>query len=77
MSGLYCPECHGKEFESQYAEDYFYVCKNCGKIVGYYCTGCGRMFTGNRLGLHGDVYECKLCGKIQWGYTGFKRRERQ
>lgn len=77
MSGLYCPECNGNEFDPLYAEDYFYVCKKCGNIVGYYCTGCGRMFTKNRLGLHGDVYECKLCGKIQWGYTEFKRRERQ
>lgn len=76
MSGLKCDTCNSESFDPKYKEDGLYVCKTCGKIVGYYCVGCGKFFTKNRLGLHGDVYECKLCGKIQWGYTEFKRGER-
>ena len=77
MSGLSCPDCGSSEFVGKYEDDNLFVCKNCGKVIGYYCNGCGRVFTGNRLGLHGDVYECKLCGTIQWGYTEYKRGERK
>lgn len=73
MSGLSCPNCDSTKFKPEYEQDGLYVCKECGKVIGYYCNGCGRFYSSNRLGIHGDVYECKLCGKIQWGYTEYKR----
>lgn len=73
MNGLFCPECQTDKHVDKYAEDGLYVCATCGKILGYLCRGCDKIYMGNRLGLHGNVYECKLCGKIQWGYTEWKR----
>ena len=68
--------CGSTTFEAEYEIDGFYVCSKCGTAVGYYCSGCDRTFTSNRLGLHGDVYECKICGRIQWGYTEWKRNKK-
>ena len=73
MQGLNCPSCGIVDHVQKYSIDGLYVCALCGKILGYLCDGCDRIYTSNRLGLHGDVYECKICGKIQWGYTEYKR----
>lgn len=75
MSGLSCPSCNSVKFDPKYEEDGLYICTKCGTIAGYYCRGCRRVYTKNKLGLHGDVYECKICDKIQWGYTEKKRGE--
>ena len=73
MKGLYCPGCGIDQHQEKYAEDGLYVCEKCGKVLGYLCAGCNKVYLENRLGLHGNVYECKLCGRIQWGYTEYKR----
>lgn len=73
MTGIICPNCNTETYDPKYSIDEFYVCASCGKPLGYFCRRCDRVYTGNRLGLHGDVYECKLCGTIQWGYTEWKR----
>lgn len=73
MDGLYCPNCNKDKHVQKYEEDGLYICETCGRILGYFCRGCDKVYTKNRLGLHGDVYECKLCGTIQWGYTEWKR----
>lgn len=75
MTGFAC-KCGSEEFLPEYKIDELYVCSKCGRVVAYYCTGCNRPFMSNRLGLHGDVYECKLCGHIQWGYTEYKRKNK-
>ena len=73
MLGLTCPECKAEEFDPVYEIDNYFICAKCGKPVGYYCDMCEKFYDDNRLGKHGDVWECKLCGKIQWGYTEWKR----
>ena len=74
MPGLFCPDCKSDKHDPRYATDNFFVCVKCGKPLGYYCAGCDKVYETNHLGLHGNVYECKLCGKIQWGYTEYKRK---
>ena len=74
MRGLFCPDCNTDIHDSKYEIDNLYVCSKCGKVLGYLCTGCDQVYTQNRLGKHGDVYECKICGRIQWGYTEWKRK---
>lgn len=75
MRGLNCPDCGTDEYVPEFEIDGLYVCAKCGKKLGYYCSGCDRVYMENRLGKHGDVWECKLCGKIQWGYTEYMRGE--
>ena len=76
MRGLMCPTCKTDEHLTGYEEDGLYVCVNCLKPVGYLCHGCDKVYLENRLGLHGDVYECKICGRIQWGFTEFMRNKK-
>lgn len=75
MTGVYCKDCMSSELDPQYEIDRLYVCAKCKKIIAYSCSECGRVFYTNRLGLHGNVYECKICGHIQWGYTEWKRNQ--
>lgn len=79
---LVCPVCKTNKFDERYKKDGLYVCANlprgeeggiCGKIVAIYCKGCKHNISENNLGLRGDVYECKECGKPHWGYTEWKR----
>lgn len=75
MKGLKCPKCGTDKHLPKYEIDGLYVCSTCGRVLGYTCDRCEKLYTENRLGRHGDVYECKLCGRIQWGYTEWKRGE--
>lgn len=75
MRGLTCPVCNTDKHIFKYEIDGLYVCETCGRVLGYLCAGCDKVYLENRLGRHGDVYECKLCGRIQWGYTEYKRGE--
>ena len=75
MKGLFCPRCNTDIHASKYEKDGLYVCSKCGDILGYLCSGCDRVYLENRLALHNDVYVCKVCGAIQWGYTNKKRGE--
>ena len=75
MQGIICPNCNTDDHVREYEIDDLYVCVRCGKVLGYRCSGCEHTYLSNRLGLHGDVYECKICGKIQWGYTEWKRNQ--
>lgn len=75
MTGVYCKQCGTDKLDPQYQIDDLFVCSVCGKVIGYRCSDCDRVFFNNRLGLHGNVYECKICGRIQWGYTEWKRNQ--
>ena len=75
MYGFICPDCKVEKYVPEYEEDGFYVCADCGRPLGYVCSGCPDIYNKNRLGKHGDVYECKICGKIQWGFTEFMRKK--
>lgn len=74
MQGLICQNCGSTRQVPIYAIDNFFVCADCGHVIGYDCSGCQHFYENNHLGLHNDVYECKYCGKIQWGYTEYKKR---
>jgi len=74
MRGLPCPKCGTERHDPKYEADGFYVCSDCGEPIGYLCSGCDRVYLSNRLGLKGDVYVCKECGTIQWGYTEWKKK---
>lgn len=73
MKGVFCSRCHTDVHIAEYETDGFYVCATCHTPIGYLCFGCDKVYLSNHLGLHGDVYECKHCGQIQWGYTQWKR----
>lgn len=75
MNGLFCPTCRIDKHKPLYAQDGLYICEKCGGIVGYFCRGCDKVYTENRLGRRGDEWRCKICDTIQWGYTEYKRRE--
>ena len=74
MRGLFCPECKKDEHLPEFEKDGLYVCATCNKVLGYLCYGCDKVFLENRLTLHKNVYICKECGNIQWGYTEWKNR---
>ena len=76
MKGLTCQICNKDIHIIPYEKDGLYVCKSCNKILGYLCNGCDRIYLENRLALHRNVYVCKICGAIQWGYTTYKKGER-
>ena len=76
MKGLFCPRCNSDKHIPIHEKDNLYVCSECGKVLGYLCGGCDRIYLENRLAFHRNVYICKRCGCIQWGYTQYKKRER-
>ena len=46
----------------------------CSGVVCY-CKKCEKMYPAYQFGKHGDVYECKECGTVQWEYTDYKKDE--
>ena len=76
MKGLECPECRTDQHDPKYEKDGLYVCALCGKVLGYLCRGCDKVYLENRLILHDDAYKCKICGSPQWGYTEYKRNKK-
>ena len=81
-STLVCPTCGSKIFNEKYAKDECFVCWNrpkgenggvCNTVVGCYCSTCQELLPADRFGKHNDVYECKKCGKPQWGFTEYKK----
>lgn len=79
---LVCPVCKVGIFDHKYLSDGLYVCANyphgedggqCKRIVAIYCKKCNKTISEDKLGLRGDVYECKECGTPHWGYTEYKR----
>lgn len=76
MDGLKCWNCGAEgKHDIEYEKDGLYVCASCGKINGYLCRGCDKVYLENRLIKHGDAYVCKICDRPQWGYTEYKRKE--
>lgn len=79
---IVCPRCNNSEFEPKWAEKNVFLCshldenkKMCfGSVV--YCKHCEKAYPESGFGKHGDVYECKECGNVHWGYTDLmKERE--
>ncbi len=81
---LTCPKCGGHYFWKEYINDGFYLCGNrpnglesgiCGTYVKIHCKGCDKDLPTERFGKRGDEWECKECGRVQWGLTARKRQE--
>lgn len=73
MRGLICQSCGSEKQIPQYELDKFYVCANCGHVIGYECHS--RFFEYNHLAPYNNVYICKDCGKTQYGYTEWKNKK--
>ena len=80
MLEISCPVCGGHIFKKELAEkSNIYCCeaqkdeehKCWAKLI--YCKKCGKYYPEEGFGKHGDVYECKECGSVHWGYTEWKR----
>lgn len=82
---LKCPKCGSNIYDKQWAEKYIYICQGEDKtsIVGKcwtvqcLCKTCNKIYPEDNFGKHGDVYECKTCGNINWPYTDRKRSNQE
>jgi len=81
-----CPTCGNSIYIKEYEKDGCYVCAYkpngedggiCGKVIGCICNRCGQLLAEDRFGLRNDVYECKICGQPQWGYTEYKKSRKE
>lgn len=84
VSTLRCPKCGNQIFNEDFKKDGLYLCGHrgpnggyCNTILACYCKGCNQLYNEDRFGKHGDVYECKECGRVQWGLTEFKKRREE
>ena len=73
LNGLICQKCGSKRPDPKYMKDDFYVCLDCGHVIGYDCPGCQHFYEDNQLVFYQDRYICKRCGQPQWGYTAWKK----
>lgn len=80
LLSLKCPKCGQTEPNKKYIKDGAFICahKNdegfiCGTVVGVYCKSCKEIYPADRFGFRNDAYECKECGKLQWGFTEYKK----
>ena len=72
---IVCPICSNSEFNETWAEKNVFLCdhKNedgqvcMGSVI--YCKYCDKQYPESNFGKHGDVYECKECGNVHWGFT--------
>lgn len=75
MRGLVCPNCGTDHHRPDYENLDLYICKDCGRILGYLCIGCERLYQDNQLVKIGENYVCRFCGDVQPGYTRYKKGE--
>lgn len=75
MNGLICQKCNSTKQIPLYENDNFFVCEDCGNIIGYDCPKCEHFYTNNHLAYYNNAYVCKSCGEIQWGYTAWKTKK--
>ena len=75
-----CPKCGASKFNTKLEQDGGYVCINklpsgqyCRTLVGAICKQCNKFYYFDNFGKHGDVYECKECGRTNWPLTDYIR----
>lgn len=76
MNGLICQKCGSTRQDPHYEKDNFFVCSDCGHVIGYDCPECEHFYEDNRLIPHNDLYVCKVCGHPQYGYAEWKNKKR-
>jgi len=77
ITNVHCPKCGANIFSKKYIEKGIYICegKDETSVVGkcwtaqYLCKTCNKIYPESNFGKHGDVYECKTCGSVNWPYT--------
>ena len=75
FDGVVCPICGGEIWGDHNGLKTTFRCltptANGGPCRGLACKclGCDKVYPSTNFGLHGDVYECKTCGRVQWDYT--------
>lgn len=81
---LVCPKCNNSIFNRELKEKGVLQCdytdkdnKYCGELVGAICKTCNAPLPFNRFGKHGDVYECKECGRVNWPLTDYLREQEE
>ena len=75
-----CPICGGTQLErikkwksEEYNETLFSCLKSKHDGLAF-CKGCKKLYPYEGFGKHGDVYECKECGRVQWEFTELKKQ---
>jgi len=84
-----CPVCGDHVFFDEYIDKKMYLCahqlpdekignitlrsKCCHCLI--YCNKCEKILDQSEFGKHGDVYECKNCGTVNWPYTDYRREQ--
>lgn len=83
LETMVCPKCGTTTPNEKYIKDGAFICAHrdskgvCGNIVGILCKGCNKIYAKDRFGLHGDVYECKECGRVQWAFTELMKERKK
>ena len=75
MLGLTCPNCKTDKHEPRYEKMGFYVCSTCGKVLGYLCKGCDKLYLDNQTIKCNGQYVCRHCLTPHYGYTTWKNTE--
>ncbi len=81
MDTFICSKCGSHLYDEKLAETGVYVCiePDSSNVMGKCCTvhclckTCNKIYPENNFGKHGDVYECKTCGSLNWPYTDRQR----
>lgn len=81
---LQCPKCGSHKFWKEDSLEGLYICANpvdseafCNEVSGSYCPECKTLRPFSKYGKHMDVYECKICGRVNWPLTDFIREREE
>ena len=81
VESVTCPKCGGHLFDEEFIDKKMYVCDTenedgfyCHHILAY-CKHCDKLYDESDFGQHGDVWECKECGAVNWPLTEKKREQ--
>ena len=74
VESVTCSKCGGHTFIKGTTEDGIYSCTTpkCYGVKAF-CKNCKKLYDEDMFGKHGDVWECKECGAVQWKYTDMMR----
>ena len=87
VENVICPECGDNVYQEKYLDKQLYVCAHelepevipngptlhsvCSHVQAY-CKTCDKIYDQSNFGKHGEAYECKECGTVNWPYTDYK-----
>ena len=83
LENITCSVCGGHVFNAGAAEKGIYTCltgKEDGSACNHTmirCKQCDKIYDESNYGRHGDVFECKECGSVNWPYTDMIRNREE